>query len=128
MKTLLTILTVFFTVMFSPPSYAEWTKVSKNVTGATIYVDLDRMRKVDGYVYYWALIDLPKPDEDGDLSYKSYKQADCKLFRMKDVSASFHKEPMGGGPGESVNAENPKWEYPPPNTIGESMLKLACRE
>ena len=36
MKTFLTILTVFFTVMFSSPSYAEWTKVSYEAKASTI--------------------------------------------------------------------------------------------
>ena len=124
MKTLLTILTVFFTVMFSPPSYAEWTKVSENVERSKIYVDFDRIRKVDGYVYYWELVDLLKPDKDGDLSYKSYRQGDCKLFRTKYVVASFHKEPMGGGAGDVDN--KPKWKYPPPNSSIEIVLKAVC--
>ena len=115
------------TVMFSSPSYAEWTKVSSSRGGANIfYVDFERIRKVDGYVYYWELVDLLKPDKDGDLSYKSYRQGDCKLFRTKYVVASFHKEPMGGGSGESVTPENPKWKYPPPNSSIEIVLKAVC--
>ena len=93
---------------------------------ATYYVDFDRVRKVDGYVYYWMLVDYLKPKKFGDLSGKLYKQGDCKLFRDKILSASFHPEPMGKGIGENLNPKNPEWEYPPPHSAGEVTLKSVC--
>ena len=75
MKKLLTILTLIFTLMFSSTSYAEWTKVSENVEdGDSFYVDYDRIRKHDGYVYCWEMGDYLKPNKYGDLSVKSYWQ------------------------------------------------------
>ena len=55
MKNLLLILTLLFSsVFFSSPSYAEWTKVSSSGGGAdTYYADFERIRKHDGFVYYW---------------------------------------------------------------------------
>ena len=41
MKTLLTIFTLVFTVMFSSTSFAGWTKVGENVNGHTYYVDFE---------------------------------------------------------------------------------------
>ena len=59
MKKLTLILTLLFsTAMFSSPSYAEWTKVSKTVEGVSVYVDFKRIRKESGYVYFWLLKDL----------------------------------------------------------------------
>ena len=126
MKTLLTILTVFFTVMFSSPSYAEWTEVSKNSAG-TIYVDFERIRKVDGYVYSWVLADYVKPQGD-KLSGKHYQQSDCKLFRWKILSFTSHTEPMGGGPGDtlSIPKRHQSWKYPSPNASEEDILKAIC--
>ena len=127
MKTLPTILTVFFTVMFSSPSYAEWTKVSEN-SGGTYYVDFERIRKVDGSLYYWGLADALKPINGMYLSIKTYNQGDCKLFRFKILSASLHKEPMGGGDGEKITpkGEDARWQYPPPNSSTEETLKTNC--
>ena len=51
------ILSLIFAIMFSLPSYAKWTQVTKNST-ATFYVDFERIQKVDGYVYFWDLTDL----------------------------------------------------------------------
>ena len=125
MNTLLTILTLVFTMMFSSPSSAVWTKVDESEIG-NHYVDFDKIRKYDGFVYFWTLFDLLKPDPDGDLSYKNYKQGDCQLFRFKSLSFSFHKEPMGGGTGETGNPKNPEWNYPSPNSGDEMTLKLVC--
>ena len=125
MKTLLTIFTLLFTLLFSSNSFADWTKVNESEIG-NHYVDFGKIRKQDGFVYFWTLFDLLKPDSDGDLSYKNYKQGDCKLFRFKSLSFSFHKEPMGGGTGRTINPKNSKWGYPPPNSMDEGMLKKVC--
>ena len=111
--------------MFSSTSFAEWTKVSEDVDGNIHYMDFERIRKHDGFVYYWTLSDLLKPDKEGDLSYKHYRQTDCKLFRYKNLSNSYHKEPMGGGIGEVNNLES-EWTYPTPNSVFETMLKITC--
>ena len=127
MKKLTLIFTLLFsTVMFSSPSYSEWTKVNKNVNGDTFYVDFERIRKHDGYVFFWSLTDYLKPTPQGHLSFKSYKQGDCRLFRKKDLSFSFHKEPMGGGTGEVDNNSDKDWSYPPPDTMDETLLKSVC--
>ncbi len=115
-------------MIFSSPSYAEWTKVAKSVAGDSFYVDFDRIRKHNGYVYYWDLTDLLKPSKLGDLSFKIYHQVDCKLFRYETLSYSFHKEPMGGGTGDisETVAELKGWKYPPPESSIEEILKQVC--
>jgi hypothetical protein len=127
MKNPLFIFTLLFsTVFFTFPSYAEWTRVGKNASGMTFYVDFERIRKIDGYVYWYDLIDLFKPDKDGDTSYKGYRQGDCRLHRYKYLNSSFHKQSMGGGIGATVTPENPKWKYPSPNSVKELILKSVC--
>ena len=116
MKTLLTIFTLVFTLMFPSTSFAEWKKIASTGGGATtFYVDFERIRKHDGYVYWWDLTDYLKPTKFGHLSNKTYKQGDCKLFRFKNLSYSFHKEPMGGGTGDVQEPvkKSQGWKYPP---------------
>ena len=126
MKTLLTILTVFFTVMFSPPSYAEWTKVDENVNGASHYVDFERIKNVDGFVYWWDLTDYLKQTQYGHLSAKLHRQGDCKAFRYKFLRFYFYKEPMGGGVGQVEEPEEEDWQYPHPNSAQSVILKSVC--
>jgi hypothetical protein len=128
MKTLLTIFTVIFTVMFSSTSFAGWTKVGKTLQGDTFYVDFERIRKHDGYVYSWYLTDYLKPTPYGDFSSKVYIQCDCRVFRSRGLSMSFHKEPMGGGTGQvkEPKGEQKNWIYPTPNSMNELILKTVC--
>ena len=113
--------------MFSSTSFAGWTEVGKNVKGMTSYVDFERIRKVDGFVYYWTLSDYLKPTPFGDLSMKVYNQGDCKLFRFKFLSFSFHKEPMGIGTSSTTsNKPDKEWRYPTPNSSLETLLKTVC--
>ena len=128
MKTLLTISALVFTVMFSSTSYAGWTKLGENVDGDTFYVDFKRIRKHDGYVYFWYLNNYFKPNKYGNFSSKIYQQGDCKIFRVKYLSGSFHKEPMGGGTAETIPVpESYKdWRYPSPTSSSETVLKSVC--
>ena len=125
MKKLILIL-LFSASMFSSSSYAEWTKVSGNAMG-TVYVDYERIRKHDGYVYWWELSDFLKPSPNGMLSAKYYNQGDCKLFRFKRLSYSYHNEPMGDGTAiDNFTPKNPELTYPIPDSIGEITLKQVC--
>ena len=82
--------------------------------------------KKGGYVTYWVLRNYLKPDKFGMLSGKTYYQGDCKLFRYKSLSGSFHKEPMGGGSSINYSPKNPDWKYPPSNSVIEEILKSYC--
>jgi hypothetical protein len=126
MRNLLLIFTLLLsTVEFSSSSYAEWRRVSKGVDGDTYYVDFERISKHDGYVYFSRLVNHLKPIQ-GYLSSKVCIQGDCKLFRLKYLSLSYHKKPMGGGAGDTHNYKNPEWAYPPPDTSIEYILERVC--
>jgi hypothetical protein len=129
MKTLLTIFTLVFTVMFSSTSFAEWTKVGTTGGGiSTWYVDFTSIRKHNGYVYYWDLESSLKPYKSGELSSKTYKQGDCKIFRFKNLTYHFHLEPMGEGTGvvQKPKGNEGNWKYPPPKSMTGLILKSVC--
>ena len=44
---------LFFMLMFSSPSFAEWTKVTVSTDGSEFFVDFERVRKHGGSVYFW---------------------------------------------------------------------------
>ena len=117
---------LFSTLVFSSPSYADWTKVSTSVNGNTFYVDFDRIRKHDGYVYYWRLSDYLKPTKYGVLSAKSYSQVDCKAFRYKRLSISYYTNSMGNGTPSTSDTVQTEWNYPPPNSAIEIILNSVC--
>ena len=91
-------------------------------------MDLDRIRKNDGYVYVWSLADYLKPNKTGDMSNKLYREVDCKGFRYKGLTYIFYKQPMGEGKGESSSPSNPEWDYAPPESVDETMLNTVCAQ
>jgi len=128
MKKITLILTLLFsTVMFSSPSYAGWTKVTKNVTGDTFYVDYERIRKHGDYVYYWQLNDYLKPEKNGTLSVKAYRKGDCRLLRYTFLNITLYKGPMGGGTTiNSFNYNKNNWRYFVPDSVDERVIKFVC--
>ena len=117
---------LFSTIIWSSNSFGEWEFVESGTNGTRAYIDFDKIRKHDGYVYFWALEDLLKPDQDGDLSYINYYQVDCNLFRFKHLSASYYKQAMGKGTVKNVTDENPEWIDVNPNWIMGTYLKSVC--
>ena len=72
MRHLTFILTLLFSTMFASNAYVDWEGVVKSENGNTFYVVFDRISTNGGYVYFWDLLDLLKPEVDGDLSIKTY--------------------------------------------------------
>lgn len=126
-KLTLIVALLFSTVMFTSSSYAGWTKVfmEKDIDSTT-YVDFERIRKNDGYVYYWDLIDYPSRF----FYYQTYQKADCRVFRYQWLVEMKFNGPMGRGQrdyGVGGNNKNIKWFYPSPNSKEETILKKVCR-
>ena len=55
--------TLTLSLIFSAGSWAEWTEVSEGVSGNKVYVDFDKIHKIDGFAYYWSLTDFLEPPE-----------------------------------------------------------------
>ena len=120
---------LFSTTIWSYKSFAEWTYVATGEsTGVKSYIDLENIRKHDGYVYFWSLNDYLKPDKFGDFSSIVYLQGDCNTFRIKYLSDSYHTEPMGRGtPSSSSNVPDKEWSSVSPNSVDEFILEQVCK-
>ena len=93
--------------------------------GNILYVDFERLKKVDGYVYYWTLLDYLKP-MGGFLSAIVHNQANCELLKYS-LSDSYYTESMGQGiPSKSNNEPDKNWSDIPPDTVAEFLLKSVC--
>ena len=123
------IFTLLFSIItFVSPSYGEWKFVIQNQGGSNFYVETDKLRKHDGNIFVWELVDFLKPDSTGYLSAGKYIQLDCKLLRFKYLSFAFYKQPMGNGTPEVSKPikQLQGWKYSPPNTTQEYVKKFIC--
>jgi hypothetical protein len=128
MKKLLTLTVILYSLMFSSVSFGEWTAVARSPSGLVFYVDFDRIRKNNGYVYFWRLGDYPEPIGGKHNSVKSYHKVDCELFRHQYLVQNFYNQSMGKGDlSETYDIENPSWAYPPPNSATEVLLEEICK-
>ena len=129
MKKIISILTVFLSFfLFPQTSLSEWTLVVENLdNGGKYYVDFDRIRQKNGYVYYWSLGDFKKPIMDNYISSKVYEMGDCEIFRKKILTFSVYEGRMGQGKSETFESSG-KWEYPEPGSTIETTLRSVCEK
>ena len=111
----------------SSVAYAEWTKVSESENGPTYYIDLERIAKYSGKIYYWELADpIPYP-KYGNLSSKIYIEAECGRSRYRWLNRAYYAGPMASGKiVASSDTPDKDWDYPKPNSVSEAALKAAC--
>ena len=120
------------TVALASPVFAEWTEVAKGTeigvnSGNTYYIDFDTVKENNGYVYYWDLEDLLKPDSDGDLSYKSLNEVDCDIPRKSRIlSEIWYAQPMASGSTSGSAKLSDEYNHSSPNSVAEIMTNAAC--
>jgi hypothetical protein len=99
--------------MLSFNSYGEWTKVTEGDDGDSYYIDLNTIKKNDGYVYWWDFVNYVEP-YDGFMSLTSFLQGDYEIGRFKELSSTSYTESMLYGEYETDTPDNPEWDYYPP--------------
>ena len=119
------LLILLFSILISFNSYGKWVFYSESVKGNSFYFDSDSVKQHNGYVYFWYLKDYLKPDMDGDMSVKVYLQGDCDVNQYLYLTYIYYNEPMGNGNSTTLVGDT-EWTYPPPDTIGASLLNDAC--
>ena len=114
-------------MIYSSTVFAEWTKVSENMSGDTFYIDFTTVKYRNGMVYYWELSDYVKPSENGILSVLQYNQGHCDLVAEKGLSWIFYGGPMGKGP-ILLRDNNPdkNWKHRPAGTSAYDIIKRGC--
>ena len=119
---------IFFVLIFqSQSSFGEWIKIGEN-DKMVVYIDFDRIRKNQGYLYYWEMRDVLVSNKWDMRSGIVYKQGDCNLFRYKILTYTMYDNFKGTG--KILNSSNPpdkEWRYPKPGTGNEMILKSVCQ-
>jgi hypothetical protein len=118
------LLLLLFSLMLSFNSYGEWTLTYGWDNGDSAYVDLETIKEINGYVYWWELKNFPSGEFEGNKSVMIYAQGDCEMSRYKTLSMTLFKEAMGQG--ESTSWDFNEWEYPRPDTQIYQVLIDVC--
>jgi hypothetical protein len=91
------------------------------IEGTSYYLNYDSIKKSRDFVYWWQLADYTNPVE-GYYSLTKYRQGDCDVMRIKDLSYVFHKGNMGEGEALKLKPED-GWRYPEPLSGDSVILK-----
>lgn len=127
MKKLLLIL-----CLFSMTAHAEWKDDGGN-DDLDSYIDYSRIQTEGRYKSMWALQDFKSPQTNSlGNRFKSSvvkRIVDCQASRSQYVAIYQYSGQMGIGNivfSETYQIQESKWLYPPPNSIGEGYIKVAC--
>ena len=106
----------------------NWTEMGVDTSeGNTWYLDFETIKKQEGFVYYWVLIDHAERFKAGHSSTRFYAQGDCEESRFKYLNYLAHLKPMGKGNPDILGVTpQEEWTYPTPDTIVEANLKAVC--
>jgi hypothetical protein len=127
MKKITLLATFIFSLAFSTACFADWTKITESINGSEFFMDFQNIRKQGGMVFFWALQNEKKPDKFGNLSNKHYFKVNCSAMGAVMLTGYYYSKPMGRGSHHSKRYPDNKWQYPPPNTPINTLMKLACR-
>ena len=131
--------TILFSILilFSINGFAyNWKKVVEGVdvevpilVEDSIYVDVDNIKKHNGLVYYWELVDLRQPYVGNSLIYKA--KADCVEEKLTKLNVTWYSQSMGKGRilfqdmATEDNVPN-KIQYPKPTSVRYEVMKFVC--
>ena len=126
-KQLLTFFLLLSTTTFSSLSFGEWRlTVESEVTN--FYWDPENIKKSDGLVYSWFLLDYREASTESDsLSMMINVETDCETLASKDLSYVSYKQHMAGGsPSRTDTPENPEIVFHPMITPRYRLTKEVC--
>lgn len=107
---------------------AQWVMVTEGESGNKLYVDPNTIKKRGDLRRYWQLYDLAKADKNGNLSYRSVIETDCKEERMRVLEEDIFRGPMASGEISGSSWSPTEWRYIAPGTTGVVITKFVCSQ
>ncbi len=108
--------------------YAEWTELGVTEGDDHNYVDLKTMRRIDGKIRIWSMMDYKQPKKWGNIVYsssKSLEELDCNAETQATISGRGYSGNIGSG--NPIYTFSPKGHEPViPDTIGAYMMNYIC--
>lgn len=125
------LLLITLLVLSSGPAYAEWVAIdSSDVRGGfTTYADPDTVRRKGNLVKMWTLRDFKTRQNNGGSSYLSTKaldEYDCTEEQYRKLAFYMYPGQMGASETDYMSTDPGKWTPVVPNSVGETMWKVAC--
>lgn len=120
---------LLFYFLLSSTAIAEWTELGSSPDDDyRNFVDLSTIKRIDGKVRIWSMMDYRQPKRWGSIIYsssKSYEEIDCNAETTATISGVGYSGNMGNG--SPVYTFNPRPHSPViPESIGSYMKNFIC--
>ena len=123
------------TFLLSFSAYANnWQEFGEDVNGYIHYVDIDNIKKGDGVIYYWSLMDFLETTTLGTRSNVSKYKVDCVGEKQTWLNYTYFSEAMGNG--KKITSLVPVWNHYgstlneirslTPNSIEYRIMRFVC--
>ena len=126
-KKLLLFSLLLLTTTFSSLSFGEW-RLSVETEVTNFYWDPKNIKKGNGLVYSWFLLDYREESPESDsLSMMINVETDCETLASKDLTYVSYKQHMAGGsPSRTDTPETPEIVFHPMITPRYRLTKEVC--
>jgi hypothetical protein len=107
-------------------AHADWQAFAKAEDGDW-YVDAQTIKN-GARPRIWTLFDHHKPVGDfGVLSSKALHEFDCEQQRMREINILVYNDHMARGSMLRNTSPSTQMMHPPPGSVFEQLMKLACK-
>ena len=115
-------------MMLAGSAWAEWVLVASSGDGSTkFYIDPATIRRDGTLRKYWKLTDLNIRNKNGDKSWRTREEIDCKEERYRIISlTSFSDAMLGGNTSGNYNYSDNSFANIAPSTLDEDVMKYVC--
>ena len=126
-KQLLIFSLLLSTTTFSSLSFGEW-RLTVETELTNFYWDPENIKKSNGLVYSWFLLDYQEESPDSDsLSMMINAEIHCETLASKDLSYVSYKQHMAGEfPHRTDTPESPEIVFHPMMTPRYRLTKAVC--
>ena len=125
----------FISMVFTINCWAGWTAVSKNTLNSTYYLDVDKIKQTENYIYLWYLIDYLEPIIDHPkyfvndvMSETNYIKINCNKIIFQRLKVILYGASMATGEvkGDLVPTDNKHWNQVSSGTAFEAVIETVC--
>jgi len=104
---------------------ADWAPVG-GTSKTEDYIDLATVQVTGNLRRVWTLHNLLQPDSDGDRSYRSLLEYDCKNAIYRSLQGLFHSQPMAAGRMTGRTDAASPWRAVEAGSMSAAVMRLVC--
>ncbi len=122
-------------MIFTLNCWGGWSAVSKNTSDSTYYLDVDKVKQTENYIYLWYLIDYLEPIIDHPeyfaqdvMSETHYIKINCNKIIFQRLKVILYGASMASGElkNDLIPTDNKNWNQVSNGTAFQAVIETVC--